>query len=106
MEGTPPTTAEARSALEKRGFTKVVVDLPVGDQATAEVLWGFALGAHRYQLRSVPIWAYGLAFEDVVEGKIEADTRVHFTKVRQRSGLLTVRIAGPDAPQGVLAELV
>jgi hypothetical protein len=85
---------------------KLVVELPENDQASAEVLWGRALGGDQYQLRSVPIWAYGLAFDDVVEAKVQSDERYHITRVVKDSGLLTVRIAGPDALRSFFEDLI
>jgi hypothetical protein len=84
---------------------KLVVDLPENDQATAELLWGLSLGEGVFKLQNVPIWAYGLAFDDIVEAVLRNDGRFHYTRIRHRSGLLTVRIAGPDAPQSEFEEL-
>ena len=89
-----------------RGLEKIVVDLPKDAPATAELLWAAIVGENRFRLENVPIWAYGLAFEDVVEGRTDADGRTHYTQVLQRSGLLTVRIAGPDAPAPFFRRIV
>ncbi|HEY0381453.1 MAG TPA: DUF4265 domain-containing protein [Candidatus Elarobacter sp.] len=84
---------------------KLVVDLPENDQGAAELLWALSLGEGVFKLQNVPIWAYGLAFDDIVEAVLQNDERFHYTRIRHRSGLLTVRIAGPEAPRSEFEEL-
>jgi hypothetical protein len=84
---------------------KVVVDLAPGEPSTAELLWARKVGDDQYELENVPIWAYGLALGDVVEAPILDDQRRHFKKLLRRSGLLTVRAAGPDSDREVLGRL-
>jgi hypothetical protein len=55
---------------------------------------------------NVPVWAYGIAFEDVVEGRPGDDGRVEFVRVVEKSGLLTIRAAGPDADPSRFSEVV
>lgn len=84
---------------------KIVIDLPPGQEASAETIWGIAIGEDRYQLDNVPVWAYGLAYRDVVRTALGQDGRRHYKKVTQKSGLLTIRAAGPDADQAVFRQL-
>jgi Domain of unknown function (DUF4265) len=96
---------EAVAEMRSDDLIKIVVDLPAGAAASAEVLWGAAIDERRYELRSVPIWAYGLAFEDIVEAAVGPDGRNHLSALVRRSGLLTVRVAGPDAPREMFMRL-
>ena len=84
---------------------KLVVDLPAGSQASAELLWGEPTGPAQYQLKSVPVWSYGLGYEDVVEATLRDDGRLHVNRVVKPSGFLTVRAAGPEADKAVLGRL-
>lgn len=87
-------------------LTKVVIDLPPGDLASAETLWCAEIAPGRYQLLNVPLWAYGLAYEDVIEAEMAEDQRLHYVRLAQRSGLLTVRVAGPDADPASYERLI
>jgi uncharacterized protein DUF4265 len=86
---------------------KIVVDLPpgMGTGTTAETLWGKEVGPNEYELENIPVWAYGLAFGDVVAANVADDGRRHFEKLLRKSGLLTVRAAGPDADRQTFSEL-
>jgi hypothetical protein len=76
---------------------KIIVDCPPGEPTTAELLWGKSVGDGRYEIENVPVWAYGLAYGDVVEADTREDGRKHFKKLINKGGLLTVRAAGPRA---------
>jgi Domain of unknown function (DUF4265) len=85
---------------------QIVVDLPSGEPATAELLWARRLRDGAYELENVPVWAYGLAYQDVIHAETGDDGRKHFTKLVQKSGLLTVHAAGPDANKEVFESLL
>lgn len=85
---------------------KIVIDLPPGVASTAELLWGKSVGPDQYELENVPIWAYGLAYGDIIETRRGADGRRHFERVLKPSGLLTVRAAGPTADREKFSELI
>jgi hypothetical protein len=85
---------------------KIVIDLPPGElKTTAESVWGKRVGDDRYELENVPVWAYGLAYGDVVEANTGEDGRKHFRKLLSKGGLLTVRAAGPEADQDTFNKL-
>lgn len=52
-------------------FVKVAVHLPPSDwhPHAVETMWAESLGGDRYRLQSVPFYAYGLSFDDVVEAR-------------------------------------
>ena len=76
---------------------KMAIDVPAGQDTSTEVVWTESVGPGRYRLKNVPLGAYGLAYEDIVEAKSGDDDRKHFVRVLEKSGLLTVRAAGPKA---------
>jgi hypothetical protein len=82
-----------------------VVDLPPGSPASAELLWGKEVAPGQYEIENVPIWAYGIAYGDVVSTIAGDDDRIHFSKVLRKGGLLTVRAAGPSADREVFSQL-
>lgn len=84
---------------------KIVIDLPTDAHAAAELLWAKDLGHGKFELQSVPVWAYGLAFEDIIEASTADDGRLHFVRLDTPSGLLTVRAAGPHANPESFARL-
>lgn len=84
---------------------KLVVDLSDDDPVAAEVLWGKPLDETQYELRSVPVLAYGLAFGDIVEAVLSDDGRKRFLRLVRPGGLLTVRAAGAGADRERFAEL-
>ena len=75
--------------------------------ASAETMWVRPVSgrASYYQVLNIPLDAYGLAFEDIVECTQGEDGRKYFVRVIEPSGLLTVRLAGPEADAGRFAEL-
>ena len=87
-------------------LVQIVVDLPEGSEATAETLWSRRITSNRFRLLNVPVWAYGLAYEDIVEGVLDEDQRIHFVRLFARSGLFTVRAAGPNANPDAFSSLV
>jgi hypothetical protein len=83
----------------------MVIDPEAGQTERTEVVWIESVGPGRYRLMNVPVWAYGLAFEDIVEAKEGDDDRKHFVRVLEPSGLLTVRSAGPHADESQFRKL-
>jgi hypothetical protein len=79
--------------------TKLVVALPEDDVASAETLWVTSeAGQPRlFKVDNVPVFAYGLALDDIVRAEKREDGRWHFLEVIKPSGLLTVRVAGVKA---------
>jgi len=71
---------------------RVHIDLPVHWLASGETLWAKALGNHLFRVQSVPLYAYGVNFHDVVfatRAGLKPVLDVH--RVVQPSGHITVR---------------
>jgi hypothetical protein len=79
--------------------TKLVVALPEDDVASAETLWVTSEAGQPglFKVDNVPVFAYGLALDDIVRAEKREDGRWHFLEVAKPSGLLTVRVAGVKA---------
>jgi hypothetical protein len=79
--------------------TKLVVALPESKTMSAETLWVTSEAGHPglFKLDNVPVFAYGLALDDIVRAEKREDDRWHFLEVAKPSGLLTVRVAGLKA---------
>jgi hypothetical protein len=56
-----------------------------------ETVWAEQLDSRRLRLRSIPVYAYGLSYEDVVAFTVE-DSIPHVTDVIQPSGHSTYRL--------------
>jgi hypothetical protein len=85
---------------------KLVIDLPAGHSPTAEQLWAHKIDDVHFRIANVPIWPYGIAYEDIVEARTEPDGRLHFIRVTEPSGLLTLRVAGPQADAARFERLI
>jgi hypothetical protein len=92
----------------KEEFVKV--KLIAGDQV--ETLWAVRVGDGRFELRNVPMFAYGVSDNDVVAGVEYAPGMYEFTRVVQPSGNRIVRVilaadsnAETDAGKAVIAGL-
>jgi hypothetical protein len=79
--------------------TKLVVALAKSNTMSAETLWVTSERGHPglFKLDNVPVFAYGLALDDIVRAEKREDGRWHFLDVAKRSAFLTVRIAGLKA---------
>src|SRR5215471_20402845 len=75
-------------------LTKVHIDLPNHWSTGGESLWARFLGGDFYELRSVPFYAYGLSFGDVVEAKAaEPDLKPEVLRVITAGGHRTLRVS-------------
>jgi len=92
-------------SVDVTGLVKIVIDLPPESGSSAETLWARPTEGV-FRLQNVPVWAYGVAFEDDVFAETGSDDRLHFVGLARAGGLLTVRVAGPDADTSKLNELL
>lgn len=78
-------------SLAAQGFVKVRMS---GDDGSIETLWGkrTAPDQDHFSLENSPYFAYGISFEDIVEGSIVVDGVYEFVRVIERSGNRTVRL--------------
>ena len=90
-------------------FAKVRLTSHDGQQ---ETLWAVRVGADRFELRNVPMFAYGVSDNDIVEGAEYAEDMFDFVRVVQPSGNRTIRVileadakADTEAGKAVIAGL-
>jgi Domain of unknown function (DUF4265) len=95
--------------LADERFVKVKL---TSDDGRVETLWAVRVGDGRFELRNVPMFAYGISDNDVVEGVEYAPDMYEFTRVVQPSGNRNIRLilaedakANTDAGKAVLAGL-
>ena len=72
--------------------SKIVVDLDSDAPATVETLWAKEIEPGKFEIRNVPVLAYGVNYGDLVEAVLESDDRYHFTRVVSRGKHSTYRI--------------
>jgi hypothetical protein len=81
-------------------LTKILVDLPNHWAIGGESMWARPLGSDLYELRNVPVHAYGLNFLDVVEALPSIHIGVGkpvVCRVVERGGHQTLRVMFNDA---------
>jgi len=77
---------------------KVLVELPNHWATNGESMWAKPLGEDLYEIRNIPLYAYGLNLLDVVRAIEPApDKKAIVTEVVRRSGHRTVRAIFPDS---------
>ena len=91
-------------------YVKLV--FPVEDEAgpRSEAMWAEVLPRGEYRLKNIPVWASGIALEDVVSGR-RRDDQIWYHSVHRRGGHSTYRIAFQDPvglgkPQPELERLI
>ena len=79
-------------------LTKVVVDLPNHWAVGGEGMWAKSLGDDLYEIRSVPFYAYGLSFGDVVRAVQPApDKKPVVSELVRSGGHRTLRVSFSDS---------
>lgn len=74
-------------------LTKVHIDLPNHWATGGEAIWAETLGADRYRIDNVPMYAYDLNYGDIVEAIPGApDLKPSVLRVMERSGHRTLRV--------------
>jgi hypothetical protein len=87
------TPAKVRFALER--------DQDGWPPAESEGLWAEPVGGHLYRVDNTPWFAFGVAADDVIEARQDADGVLWFVQVRERGGHTVVRvIPREDGPLG------
>lgn len=82
----------------EEALTKILVDLPNHWAIGIESMWARPLGADLYELRNVPVHAYGLNFLDVVEALPSPQVgKPVVCRVVERGGHRTLRVMFNDA---------
>jgi hypothetical protein len=83
---------------EEEALTKIRLDLPNHPLMKGESMWAKHVGGHRYEVRNIPFYAYGLSFYDVVEAiaPSPADKPV-IRRVVEPGGHRTLRVMFTDA---------
>ena len=78
--------------MKTRGLEKIVLVLPSGEWHgySTETVWAERISDGRYRIRSVPFYAKGLSFGDVVNTKTHEGTEI-MESVSLRSGHSTYR---------------
>jgi hypothetical protein len=99
MEGQTRSPIDAgmsdRAGDADEDFVKVNL---TSDAGRVETLWAVRVGDGRFELRNVPMFAYGVSDNDVVEGVEYEPQMYEFIRVVQPSGNRVVRvILAPDA---------
>lgn len=94
----PRANSDTRADEE---FVKVKL---TSDDGRVETVWAVRVGEGRFELRNVPLFAYGVADNDVVEAVEFAPDMFEFTRVVERSGNRVVRvILADEAPADTAA---
>jgi hypothetical protein len=82
----------------EESLTKVLVDLPNHWASGSESMWARPLGSDLYELRNVPVHAYGLNFLDVVEAVPSSSVdKPVVCRVVERGGHRTLRVMFAEA---------
>ncbi len=99
--------AETPLVSGAQGMVKLVLDGDPNRGTGTETVWARKVEneSDLYEVFNIPIWAYGIAAEDVVSARMDDDDRLHFVKVVRPSGILTVRVAGPRADEVALSNV-
>jgi hypothetical protein len=80
---------------------QVKVVFPYGEGA--ETMWADPLGASKYRLDNVPLFAYGVSLGDVFLTKhVDGDDRPYFERVVERSPNWTYRLILSELPTEAL----
>jgi uncharacterized protein DUF4265 len=90
------------------GLTKVRVDLPHHPTTGGEALWAYPIGSDLYELRNVPMFAYGLNYRDIVLATSDSpDALPEIRKVVKRNGHRTLRVVfATNVPEAKKVELL
>jgi uncharacterized protein DUF4265 len=64
-----------------------------GPDGEVETLWAFKLSPTTYRLDNTPWYAYGVSYRDVIEALPDEDGYPFFTRVLEKSGYRTLRVA-------------
>lgn len=71
---------------------KIRVDLPRHSEVSGESLWADIVKDNYYEIKNIPVFAYGINYMDVVEVVDNSDGVKEVLRVVKRSGHQTVRI--------------
>jgi hypothetical protein len=97
-------------SLAEQGYVKVRMS---DEDGFTETAWAVrvASGKDHFRLDNSPFYAYGVSYEDVIEGRLVVEGMYEFVRVVERSGNRTVRLMFGDERadsafgKGVIAEL-
>jgi uncharacterized protein DUF4265 len=64
---------------------------------TAERLWATPVGISLYRLENLPLYAYGISYQDVVVAREDAGGSLRFVSVQNRGGHSTYRVVLKEA---------
>jgi hypothetical protein len=96
--------SDLMSTNPNEGMVKIRIPLDDG----AETPWVTPMGGNRYRLENCPFFAFGMSFRDIIEAEPEEDGLLAFTRVVEKGGHRTVRVATADrspVPEDLITKL-